>query len=54
MTTKLEELKAAVDDAYANYAAAYWAEAAYDTYATADDAYVAYCEELKKQETSDD
>lgn len=41
--TKLEELKAA------------WDDAAYDTYATADDAYVAYCEELDKpEENSDD
>jgi hypothetical protein len=61
--TKLDELKAAVDDAYANYAAACRAgdafdvvvEGAYNTYATADDAYVAYCEELKKlEENSND
>ena len=45
MTTKLEELKAAVDGAYANYAAACRDEAAFDvvldnaytTYAAADD-----------------
>lgn len=62
MTTKLEELKAAVDGAYANYAAACRDEAAFDvvldnaytTYAAADDEYVAYCEELEKQDAGTD
>jgi len=46
--TKLEELKAALDAANAVYDAAPYA-AAYDALAAYDAAWLAYCEELEKQ-----